>query len=104
MDKRIGIIAGSGQFPFIFARAARDKGYAVYAVAHVNETGEDLVEYVDAIKWVRLGQLKKIIKFFSGHGVRQAVMAGAIKKNQYVSRCAPGPENYLNSSRYEEYA
>ena len=89
MDKRIGIIAGSGQFPFIFARAARDKGYAVYAVAHVNETGEDLVEYVDSIKWVRLGQLKKIIKFFSGHGVRQAVMAGAIKKTNMFRDVRP---------------
>jgi DUF1009 family protein len=89
MDKRIGIIAGSGQFPFIFARAARDNGYAVYAVAHVNETGEDLDQYVDEIKWVRLGQLKKIIKFFSGHGVRQAVMAGAIKKTNMFRDVRP---------------
>jgi len=89
MDKRIGIIAGSGQFPFIFARAARDSGYAVYAVAHVNETGDNLDQYVDEIKWVRLGQLKKIIKFFSGHGVRQAVMAGAIKKTNMFRDVRP---------------
>jgi hypothetical protein len=89
MDKRIGLIAGSGQFPFIFARAARANGYAVYAVAHLNETGENLDQYVDGIKWVRLGQLKKIIKFFSGHGVRQAVMAGAIKKTNMFRDVRP---------------
>lgn len=89
MDKHIGLIAGSGQFPFMFARAARDNGYAVYAVAHVNETGEDLDQYVDEIKWIRLGQLKKIIKFFTGHGVRQAVMAGAIKKTNMFRDVRP---------------
>ena len=89
MDKRIGLIAGSGQFPFIFARAARDHGYSVYAVAHLNETGETLDQYVDGIKWVRLGQLNKIIKFFSSHGVRQAVMAGAIKKTNMFRDVRP---------------
>jgi len=89
MDKRIGLIAGSGQFPFLFARAARDHGYAVYAVAHLNETGEDLAGYVDSIKWVRLGQLNKMIKFLSGHGIRQAVMVGAIKKTRMFRDVRP---------------
>ena len=89
MDRRIGLIAGSGQFPVIFARTARESGYAVYAVAHLNETREDLEQYVDGIKWVRLGQLKKIIKFFSGHGVQQAVMAGGIKKTRIFRDVRP---------------
>jgi len=89
MDKPIGLIAGSGQFPFVFARAARDKGYAVFAVAHHNETEQSLAQYVDDIKWVRLGQLKKIIKFFDSRGVRQAVMAGAIKKTRIFKDVRP---------------
>jgi len=89
MDKRIGLIAGSGQFPFVFSQAARDNGYAVYAVAHLNETEPRLDQYVDDIKWVRLGQLKKIIKFFAGHGIRQAVMAGAIKKTRIFKDVRP---------------
>ncbi|NVM57026.1 MAG: DUF1009 domain-containing protein, partial [Desulfobacterales bacterium] len=36
--ERIGLIAGSGQFPIIFSRAARKKGLRVYAVGHVGET------------------------------------------------------------------
>jgi len=89
MDRRIGLIAGSGQFPIIFARAARENGYAVYAVAHLNETEQNLDAHVDEIKWVRLGQLKKIIKFFSSHGVPQAVMAGAIKKTHIFKDVRP---------------
>ena len=89
MDKRIGLIAGSGQFPFLFARAARKNGYEVYAAAHLSETGEDLENYVDGIKWVHLGQLKKIIKFFSSKGVRQAVMVGAIKKTRIFRDVRP---------------
>lgn len=89
MNKRIGLIAGSGKFPFIFTRAARDNGYTVYAVAHINETESSLDQYVDEIKWVRLGQLKKIIKFFTGHGIHQAVMAGAIKKTRIFKDVRP---------------
>jgi len=89
MDKRIGLIAGSGQFPFMFARAARENGYAVYAVAHLNETDEALAQCVSGIQWVHLGQLKKIIKFFSGKGVSQAVMAGAIKKTRMFRDVRP---------------
>ncbi len=89
MDKRIGLIAGSGQFPFMFARAARENGYAVYAIAHLNETDETLAQHVNGIQWVHLGQLKKIIKFFSGKGVTQAVMAGAIKKTRMFRDVRP---------------
>ena len=89
MNKRIGLIAGSGQFPCIFAQAAGAKGYAVYAVAHQNETRKELEQYVDGVKWVRLGQLKKIIKYFNKHNVRQAVMAGAIKKTRMFKDVRP---------------
>ena len=33
MSESIGLIAGKGQFPLLFARAARDQGVAVVAVA-----------------------------------------------------------------------
>jgi UDP-2,3-diacylglucosamine hydrolase len=34
----IGLIAGNGQLPFLFARAARERGVPVVAVAHRGET------------------------------------------------------------------
>jgi DUF1009 family protein len=81
MDK-IGLIAGNGNFPIAFARAAREKGLQVIAVAHEGETLPELAEYVDSIIWIKVGQLGKLIKTFQDHGVRDVLMAGGIKKTR----------------------
>lgn len=86
---RIGLIAGSGQFPLIFAKAARAKGLDVFAVAHVNETDPALESHVTAMAWVHLGQLKRIIRFFSQHGVHDAVMMGGITKTRMFTDVRP---------------
>jgi len=78
--KKIGLIAGNGQFPVIFSKAAKAKGFAVYALAHVNETDKAVEQYVDAVKWIRLGQIKQVLRFFKTHDVTEAVMMGGIEK------------------------
>lgn len=80
--KRIGLIAGSGQFPIIFSRAAERQGLQVYAVAHLGETEPRLEGLVEAVRWIRLGQVKPLIEFFNTNGVKDAVMAGAITKTK----------------------
>lgn len=87
--KRIGLIAGSGQFPIIFSKTAQGNNLEVCAVAHVNETDPVLENHVDAIKWVKLGQLGAMIKFFRSHNVKDAVMAGAITKTNMFSNAMP---------------
>lgn len=87
--KRVGLIAGSGQFPIIFSKAAREKGLQVYAIAHTGETEPRLETFVEAIKWIKLGQLKSLIAFFNGHGVKNAAMAGAITKTRMFSDVRP---------------
>ncbi|MBW2318549.1 MAG: UDP-2,3-diacylglucosamine diphosphatase LpxI [Deltaproteobacteria bacterium] len=87
--KRIGLIAGSGQFPFIFSRAAKEKKLEVYAIAHTGETDPGLEDFVDAIKWVKLGQLKTLIKFLRDYGVTDAAMAGAITKTNMFGNVRP---------------
>lgn len=79
---KIGIIAGSGQFPFLFAKAAREQGRQVYIAAHKGESSPDLEAVADSICWVKLGQLGKIIKFFRDEGVGEAVLLGAITKTR----------------------
>ena len=66
---RIGIIAGNGQFPILFSKAAKVKGYRVFAVAHKNETNEDLNDTVDTVEWIHIGQIKRIIKFFKNNNI-----------------------------------
>lgn len=86
---RIGLIAGSGQFPIIFSKAARSKGFSVYAVAHLKETAPELEEYVEAIQWVHLGQIGRLLKFFKKNQICEAVMTGSIKKTKMFSDIRP---------------
>jgi len=77
---RIGLIAGSGQFPIIFSKKARSKGFSVYAAAYVNEAEKNIEDHVDAIEWIHIGQLNRLINFFKKHNISEAVMMGAIRK------------------------
>ncbi len=88
-DGRIGLIAGNGRFPIIFADNARKLGLHVSAVAHEGETEPELERHVDRIHWIKIGQLNKLIKAFKDDGVRQAVMLGGIKKTHVYSTVRP---------------
>jgi DUF1009 family protein len=87
--KKIGLIAGSGQFPLIFSKAAKKEGYALYVVAHLKETDPVIEQDADAVEWVHLGQLKRLLKFFRENGVQEAVMLGAIKKTRMFRDVRP---------------
>ena len=87
--ERIGLIAGNGRFPIIFADNARKLGYHVSAVAHEGETEPELADHVDRIHWIKIGQLNKLIKAFKEDGVHQAVMLGGIKKTHVFTTLRP---------------
>ena len=87
--ERIGLIAGNGRFPIIFADNARKLGYHVSAVAHEGETEPELASHVDRIHWIKIGQLNKLIKAFKEDGVHQAVMLGGIKKTHMFTTLRP---------------
>jgi DUF1009 family protein len=87
--RKIGLIAGGGQFPLLVAKSARKEGYQVVAVAHQEETPPELTDLAHEIQWIRLGQLGKLIQFFKYHRVHQAVMVGKISKSRMFSRVRP---------------
>ncbi len=75
----VGLIAGAGIYPVLFAKSARAKGvHRIVATAFVNETDPALEHHVDDLEWLRVGQLARMIKFFQMRGIRHAVMAGQI--------------------------
>jgi hypothetical protein len=80
--EKIGVIAGSGQFPLLFIKAAKEAGRVVAVIAHRGETLPEVAEAADVVCWVKLGQLGKIIKFFREEGVGETVFLGAITKTQ----------------------
>src|SRR6266571_1278090 len=85
----IGLIAGNGGFPKLFAENARRLGYRVSAVALTGETEAALEQQVDRIHWISLGQLGKLIKAFKRDGVGQAVMVGGVKKTHLFANVRP---------------
>ncbi len=82
MSKNIGLIAGKGKFPLLFAQAARQHGVQVIAVAHRHETEPDLADLVAELHWIYVGQLGKMIRIFKAAGVSRAVMAGGISRGR----------------------
>ncbi|OKY76840.1 MAG: hypothetical protein BM485_01890 [Desulfobulbaceae bacterium DB1] len=89
MRTRIGIIAGGGQFPYLFAEAAKKEGLEVVIVAHKGESHPDLESIADRFCWVKLGQLGKIIKFFRDEEVRETVFLGTITKTRIFRDVLP---------------
>lgn len=87
--ERLGLIAGNGRFPIIFADNARRLGYHVSAVAHEGETDPELANHVDCIHWIKIGQLNKLINVFKADLVHQAVMLGGIKKTHVFTTVRP---------------
>ena len=89
MINRIGLIAGNGKFPLIFAEEAKRQGYSVVAVAHREETDAALECRVDEFTWIYVGQLGKIIRTFQKAGINEAVMAGGIRKVRLLGNFRP---------------
>jgi DUF1009 family protein len=87
--QRIGLIAGNGRFPIIFAANAKQLGYHVSAVAHEGETEPELANHVDRIHWIKIGQLNKLIQAFKEDDISQAVMLGGIKKTHVFTTVRP---------------
>jgi UDP-2,3-diacylglucosamine hydrolase len=81
----IGLIAGGGRFPLLFAESARRAGHRVVAVAHKAETDAALAGVVDAITWVKLGQIGHLLAALKEGGATETVMLGAITKRRFFA-------------------
>jgi UDP-2,3-diacylglucosamine hydrolase len=86
---KLGLIAGNGIFPLEVAKAARERGIRVIAVAHQNETRPELDRLVDEVTWIKVGELERMIDVFKRGGVEQAAMAGGISRARLADSFAP---------------
>ncbi|MGA3117004.1 MAG: UDP-2,3-diacylglucosamine diphosphatase LpxI [Syntrophobacteraceae bacterium] len=87
--REVGLIAGSGQFPLLFAHAARKASVRVLAVGFDGDTDPALSKYVDEFHLLRLGQLNRLVKTFRSAGITHAAMAGGINKTRLYSKIRP---------------
>ncbi len=84
------MIAGNGSFPLLLLDAARAQGAQV-VVAAIKEEASPLIEQhgAEAVYWLSLGELSKLIETFQREGVQTAVMAGQVKHKQIFSSIRP---------------
>jgi len=88
-DKRLGLIAGNGRFPFLVLDAARAQGLEVIVAAIKEETFPEIESRAATVHWLSLGELSKLIETFKREGVHRAIMAGQVKHKQIFSSIRP---------------
>jgi DUF1009 family protein len=79
---RVGLLAGWGRFPVLFAEAARRQGYAVYGMGILGMAPADLPELCHRYRAAPLARLGRAIRYFKRHRVDQVVMAGKVEKRE----------------------
>jgi UDP-2,3-diacylglucosamine hydrolase len=78
--QRVGLIAGWGRYPIVVAQALVTSGAEVYCLGIKDHADPALAEICHDYKWIGLGQIGGVIRYFRRHGVSQATMAGKVHK------------------------
>src|SRR6516225_10132128 len=74
----IGLLAGGGRFPIVFAQKARGMGLPVVAVGIRGAAPPELAAEVHRFHWSAVAQLGRIIRLFKRAGATRIVMAGKV--------------------------
>lgn len=73
------LIAGSGRYPGLVIEEARRAGVRRTIIAGFEgETSKETAEAADAVEWMRVGQLGRLLDAAKKSGARHAMMAGQI--------------------------
>jgi UDP-2,3-diacylglucosamine hydrolase len=78
--KPVGLLAGGGRFPIVFAERARSLGIPVVCVGIRHEAAPELCGIVERFYWAGVARLGRMIRCFKRAQVEQVVMAGKIRK------------------------
>ncbi len=82
----VGLLAGSGRFPFVFAQKARSLGLPVVCLGVRCEADPALAGHVARFYWTGPAQLGRMIRLFKREGVERIVMAGKVSKANILHR------------------
>jgi DUF1009 family protein len=89
-QKKLGLIAGNGRFPFLVLDAARAQGFEVIVAAIKEEAFPEIESHgARAVYWLSLGELSRLIETLKREGVQRAIMAGQVKHKQIFSSIRP---------------
>lgn len=90
----IGLIAGNGAFPLMFARAARQQGIRVVAAAVKGDTSVLIHFTADEVRWFSPGELKKLFVYFRSRDIRQVLMAGQVNPEHLFRKNIPVDDEF----------
>ncbi len=82
--RRIGLIAGWGNFPLAVASALKRQAYAVYCLGIRGHADPRLAELCDDFRLVGIAKLGAHIRYFKRRRVTQATMAGKVFKGPLI--------------------
>ncbi len=77
----VGLIAGAGRFPILFAEKAREVGLPVVCVGVAGMADPALADLCDRFVWLRRMSLGAVFRAFRRGGARQWTMAGKYHKH-----------------------
>lgn len=77
--EKIGLIAGEGRFPILFAEEARRMGHPVVVLGFKGVTDPELERHAFRVHYIKLGQLNHPIDLLKKEGVRRVIMAGKVQ-------------------------
>ncbi len=86
---KVGLIAGAGRFPVLFAREAKRMGVAVVALGIKGVTPDELAGEVAEFHNFPLGKLDEPIRLLKAAGVDKVVMAGKVPHVRVFSGFTP---------------
>jgi DUF1009 family protein len=79
--ERIGLIAGAGELPIIFAKEARKKGTKVIGFAVKEMASPDFDTACDRVHRLSIGQIKKLFFLLLAERIKKIAMLGKVDKS-----------------------
>jgi DUF1009 family protein len=79
-DGPVGLLAGGGRFPIVFAEKAHSLGIPVFCVGIRHMASPELARLCHGFCWAGVAQLGRMIRSFKRGGARRVVMAGKVTK------------------------
>lgn len=94
LPSTIGLIAGNGRFPLLFAKTARDHGMRVIVAAVRGDTSFLIHALAHEVRWFSVSELNKTFGYFRRAGARHIIMAGQIHPRCLFDKTLEGNEDF----------
>ncbi len=90
----IGLIAGNGRFPLLFAKAAAAQGIRVVVAAVRGDTSALIYCVAQEVRWFSVVELEKMFEYFRTKGARHIIMAGQIHPGRLFDEALLAHEDF----------